>query len=371
MGRIQREVYGPMRGRTERQTNMLLAVTTEDLVPQRHPIRRIREVVDGLLDEMGPVFAEMYSTRGRPSIPPEHLLKGTLLMALYSIRSERQFCERLQYDLLFKWFLGLNITDQAFDPTTFTHNRERLLKHEVAEAFLGATVRQAKKQRLISEEHFTVDGTLLQAWASLKSFRPKDEENPPGGGGRNAPADFHGQRRSNETHRSTTDPEARLMRKGRQQEARLSYGGHLLTENRNGLVVDAVLTQATGRSEREAALRLVERQGLGAGATLGADKAYDTREFVAALEANHIVPHIARNTNGRRSAVPGEVATTPGYAVSQRRRKLVEEPFGWLKTVGQSRKLRFIGVARNQLWFLFAISCYNVIRIAKLRPEAV
>ncbi len=358
-----------MRGRTERQANMLLAVTTEELVPQHHPIRRIREVVDRLLDDLGPVFAEMYSTRGRPSIPPEHLLKATLLMALYSIRSERQFCERLQYDLLFKWFLGLNITDAAFDATTFTHNRERLLKHEVAEAFLGATVREAGKRRLISEEHFSADGTLLQAWASLKSFRPRDEQEPPPGGGRNAPADFHGQRRSNETHRSTTDPEARLMRKGRQQEAKLSYGGHLLTENRNGLIVDAVLAPATGQSEREATLLLVKRRGLKPGATLGADKAYDTQAFVAALEANHIVPHIARNMNGRRSAVSDEVAGTPEYALSQRRRKLVEEPFGWLKTVAQSRKLRYIGVARNQLWFLLAVASYNVIRIAKLSPQ--
>lgn len=358
-----------MRGRTERQANMLLAVTTEELVPQHHPIRRIREVVDRLLDDLGPVFAEMYSARGRPSIPPEHLLKATLLMALYSIRSERQFCERLQYDLLFKWFLGLNITDAAFNATTFTHNRERLLKHEVAEAFLGATVREAGKRRLISEEHFSADGTLMQAWASLKSFRPRDEQEPPRGGGRNAPADFHGQRRSNETHRSTTDPEARLMRKGRQQEAKLSYGGHLLTENRNGLIVDAVLAPATGQSEREATLLLVNRQGLKPGATLGADKAYDTQAFVAALEANHIVPHIARNMNGRRSAVSDEVAGTPEYALSQRRRKLVEEPFGWLKTVAQSRKLRYIGVARNQLWFLLAVASYNVIRIAKLSPQ--
>jgi transposase len=360
---------GMMRGRQERQASMLLAVTVEDLVPQRHPIRRIRVVVDALLDELGPLFAQMYSDRGRPSIPPEHLLKATLLMALYSIRSERQFCERLQYDLLFKWFLGLNITDPAFDPTTFSHNRERLLRHEVAEAFLGATVREARKQRLLSEDHFTADGTLLQAWASLKSFRPRDDQEPPQGGGRNAPTDFHGQRRSNETHRSTTDPESRLACKGTHQEAKLCFSGHLLTENRNGLIVDALLCEANGFAEREAALRLVARQQLPPGATLGADKAYDTQAFVAALSGRGIVPHIAQNTRGRRSAVPGAIAGSPGYALSQRRRKLVEEPFGWLKTVAQGRKLRYIGVARNQLWFLLAVAGYNLIRLAKLSPQ--
>lgn len=361
-----------MRGRNERQAKMLLGVTPDDLVPAKHPIRRIRELVDDILDGLSPLFEEMYSDRGRPSIPPEQLLKATLLMAFYSIRSERQFCERLQYDLLFKWFLGLNITDSAFDPTTFTHNRERLLRHEVAEAFLGATVREARSRRLISEDHFTVDGTLLQAWASLKSFRPRDDQEPPSsGGGRNAPADFHGQSRSNETHVSTTDPEARLMRKGSQQEAKLCFAGHLLTENRNGLIVDAMLSEATGRAERDAALRLVERQRLKPGATLGADKAYDTQAFVAELDARGIVPHIARNTSGRRSAVPDEVAETAAYLTSQRRRKLVEEPFGWFKTVAGSRKLRYLGVARNQFWFHFVAVGYNLIRIARLTPQPV
>jgi transposase len=358
-----------MRGRPERQAKMLFHVSPEDLIPARHPIRRIRELVDAMLGELSTRFAEMYPERGRPSIPPEYLLKGTLLMALYSIRSERQFCERLQYDLLFKWFLGLNITDEAFDPSGFSHNRQRLLGQEIAEAFLGETVRQARKQRLISEDHFTVDGTLLQAWASLKSFRPKDEDEPPAGGGRNAPSDFHGQRRSNQTHVSTTDPEARLMRKGRQQEARLCYSGHLLTENRNGFIVDALLGEASGWSEREAAVRLVDRQQLKPGATLGADKAYDTQDFVAALDERGIVPHIARNTSRRRSAVPESVAETDGYALSLRRRKLVEEPFGWLKTVAGSRKLRYLGVKRNQLWFLVAAAGYNLVRLARLTPQ--
>ena len=359
-----------MRGRTERQAKMLFGVTADDLVPAKHPIRKIRELVDGILDELSPTFAAMYAERGRPSIPPEHLLKGTLLMALYSIRSERQFCERLQYDLLFKWFLDLNIMDPGFDATAFSHNRERLLQHEVASAFLAATVAQARKRRLLSEDHFTVDGTLLQAWASLKSFRPRDGEEPPQAGGRNTPSDFHGQRRSNETHVSTTDPEARLMRKGSQQEARLSFSGHLLTENRSGLIVDALLTPATGYAERDAALVLVDRQALGAGATLGADKAYDTAAFVAALHERGVTAHVAQHTRGRRSAVPDAIASTPGYALSQRRRKLVEECFGWCKTVGASRKLRYLGVARNQHWFQMLAAGYNLVRLARLAPAA-
>jgi transposase len=359
-----------MRGANERQASMLLDVTTDSLIPESHPIRRIRIVVDALLLELSPVFDAMYSRRGRPSIPPEHLLKATLLMAFYSIRSERQFCERLQYDLLFKWFLGLNISDRVFDPTTFSHNRKRLLKHAVAEAFLGQTVREARERDLISEDHFTVDGTLLQAWASTKSFRPKDKQEPPTGGGRNAPADFHGEQRSNETHQSTTDPEARLARKGNQQAAHMCFAGHLLTENRNGLIVDAVLTAPSGTAERDAALALIKRQELKHGATLGADKGYDTRAFVASLQERGIVPHIAQNTSGRASAVPDAVAATSAYAISQRRRKLVEEPFGWFKATAGCRKLRYIGVAVNQHWFHMLAAGYNLIRLAKLTPTA-
>lgn len=364
-----------MRGRNERQAKMLFGVTPDDLVPAKHPIRHIRALVDELLAELSPVFDNMYRPGGRPSIPPEHLLKGTVLMALYSIRSERQFCERLQYDLLFKWFLGLNITDDAFDATAFSHYRERLLERDLAKEFLGTTARAAKTRKLISEEHFSVDGTLLQAWASIKSFRPTKESEPPAGGGRNAPSDFHGQKRSNETHASTTDKDARLARKGRGQEARLSYSAHLLTENRNGLIVDAELCKASGTAERDTALELIKGQQLKCGATVGADKAYDTRGFVDALTAQGIVPHIAQNTaggkNGRRSSVPAEVANTPEYEMSQRRRKLVEEPFGWLKTVGASRKLRYIGLERNRHWFLMAAATCNLVRIAKLSSAAI
>lgn len=358
-----------MRGQAERQATMLLGLAPDDFVPADHPIRSIRAVVDAVLRDVSPQFEAMYARIGRPSVPPEHLVKASLLMALYSIPSERQFCERLRYDLLFKWFLGLPITEPPFDPTTFTKNRQRLLEQDVAMTVLAGVVEEARRRKLLSEDHFSVDGTLMEAWASLKSVQPKDEDEPPRGGGRNREANFHGERRSNATHASTTDPEARLMRKGSGQEARLCYAGHLLVENRNGFIVDAILTEATGFAEREAALALLERQGIGAGATIGADKGYDTRDFVAELDARGIGPHIARHTTNRRSAVPETVAAEAGYRLSQRRRKLVEEPFGWLKTVAQSRKLRYLGVALNNLWFTFAAAAYNLVRLAKFRPQ--
>lgn len=361
-----------MRGGTERQAAMLVAVAPEDFIPKDHPIRHIREIVDVVLARLSPQFSTMYARIGRPSVPPEHLIKATLLMAFYSIRSERQLCERLQYDLLFKWFLGLTINEKVFDPTSFTKNRERLLKQEIAVLVLAEVVEEARRRKLLSEDHFSVDGTLLQAWASLKSIQPRDEQDPPAGsgGGRNREVDFRGQRRRNETHVSRTDPEAKLARKGSAQEARLCYAGHLLVENRNGFIVDALLSEATGTAEREAALRLLERQSIGAGATLAADKGYDTRDFVAALQERGIVPHIARNTSNRRSAVPESIAAEEGYALSQRRRKLAEEPFGWFKTVAQSRKLRFLGVEVNQLWYLFSAAAYNLVRLAKLQPQS-
>jgi transposase len=312
----------------------------------------------------------MYAERGRPSIPPEHLLKASLLIALYSIRSERQFCERLRYDLLFKWFLDLNIADPGFDASTFSKNRERLLDHDVARAFFSEVVAEAKRRRLLSAEHFTVDGTLLEAWASLKSYRPRDEQDRPGaGGGRNPEVDFRGERRSRETHASSTDPEALLFKKGASQAAKLSYMGHLLTENRHGLVVDVELTQATGTAERAAALLMLERRG-GRHATLGADKAYDTRDFVAALRERGVTPHVAQHTSGRRSAVDRRTTRHAGYARSQRRRKLVEEVFGWIKTVAGGRKLRYRGVARNRLWAELTAAAYNLVRMAKLEAAA-
>jgi transposase len=335
--------------------------------------------VERALATLAPTFAAMYAPTGRPSIPPEHLLKGGLLIALYSIRSERQFCERLQYDLLFKWFLDLNITDPAFDASTFSKNRERLMQHDVAAAFFDAVLDEARRQRLLSDEHFTVDGTLLESWASLKSFRPKDgpaDGDDPGTGpppqrGRNPEVNFHGQKRSNATHASTTDPDARLARKGKGKEAKLCLAGHVLMENRHGLAVDVLLTHATGTAEREAALAMLDRRpDPGPRATLGADKGYDTREFVAQCRARHVTPHVAQNTTGRRSAIDGRTTRHPGYRVSQRIRKRVEEIFGWTKTVGGGRKLRYLGLARNQAWAELTTAAYNLVRMIKLVPGA-
>ena len=346
---------------------MLLAVTADQLVPADHPIRRIKPIVQSVLARLSPLFDEMYARRGRPSIPPEHLLKASLLIALFSVRSERQFCERLQYDLLFKWFLDLNVGDRSFDPTTFTKNRERLLRHEVADAFFAEVVSEARSRRLLSADHFTVDGTLLEAWASLKSFRPRDEDDdgPPSGGRRNPDVDFRGQRRRRETHVSRTDPEAQLATKGSGQTAQLCYMGHVLTENRNGLIVGVELTEADGFAERKAALRLLDRCVAGR-ATLGADRGYDTRDFVADCRQRTVTPHVAQNTSRRRSAIDGRTTRHAGYVVSQRLRKRVEEVFGWKKTVGGLRKLRYIGQARNALCFTMAASAYNLVRIAKL-----
>lgn len=357
-----------MRGKTTRQATFT-AITPDQKVPKNHPIRRIRALVEPVLKELSPVFEEMYAVIGRPSIPPEHLLKATLLMTLYSVRSERQFCERLEYDLLFKWFLDLNLEDPAFDASSFSKNRARLLEHDVAGRFMQAVLDEAGRRRLLSEEHFTVDGTLLEAWASLKSFRPKDDQDPPTGGGRNPERDFHGERRKNETHASTTDAEARIYKKGRGQAAKLSYMAHLLMENRSGLLLDLLVTQATGTAERDAAVTLLKgRRGIHRRATLGADKAYDTKEFVRQCRELDVTPHVAQNMTNRKSAIDGRVTRHDGYAVSQRRRKLVEEGFGWMKTVGAARKLRYIGVAKNQFWMTMEAIAYNLVRIANLQP---
>jgi transposase len=362
-----------MRGDTTNQPPMLLAVTPDQLVPADHPIRRIKPIVERALAELSPTFRAMYAATGRPSIPPEHLLKGSLLIALYSIRSERQFCERLQYDLLFKWFLDLNITDAAFDASTFSKNRQRLMAHDVAPQFFDAVLAEAARHGLLSDDHFTVDGTLLESWASMKSFRPKDggDAPPPAKGGRNTEVDFHGQKRSNATHASTTDPDARLARKGKGKEAKLCLAGHILMENRNGLAVDVLLTHATGTAEREAALMMLDRQpGSRHRVTLGADKAYDTQDFVQACRQRQVTPHVAQNTTGRRSAIDGRTTRHPGYAISQRIRKRVEEIFGWKKTVGGGRKLRYLGLARNQFWAELTTAAYNLVRMVNLLPAA-
>ena len=353
-----------MRGETEKQVTMLSLVTADQLVPADHPIRQIKPMVDQALRELSPTFSGMYAETGRPSIPPEHLLKACLLIALYSVRSERQFCERLRYDLLFKWFLDLNIIDPPFDASVFSKNKARLLEHEVARRFLGVVLAEASRRRLLSEDHFTVDGTLLESWASLKSFRPKDgDDDTPGTGEKNPTVDFHGEKRANDTHQSTTDPAARLAKKGRGKEAKLCFTGHVLMENRNGLVVDVSFTQATGTAEREAALDLLAQVPGSRRITVGADKGYDTRDFVTACRRMTVTPHVARRET---SIVDGRTTRHAGYAVSQRIRKRVEEIFGWVKTVGAGRKLRYIGLDRNRLWWEFTAAAYNLLRMAKI-----
>lgn len=354
-----------MRGDVNRQVTMLTAITPDHKVPKDHPIRAIKPIVDRALRELSSTFNAMYAKVGRPSIPPEHLLKGCLLIALYSIRSERQFCERLEYDLLFKWFLDLNIEDVAFDASTFSKNKERLLEHDVARRFFAAVREEARRRRLLSADHFTVDGTLLEAWASMKSVRSREGGDPPVDGGKNPTVDYRGERRSNETHASTTDPEARLARKGEGKETRLCFAGHVLMENRNGLVMDVAITEATGTAEREAALEMLGRQRRRRRRTVGADKGYDSAVFVASCRALGVTPQVAEHNNKRRSAIDGRVTRHEGYAVSQQKRKRVEEIFGWLKTVGGGRKLRYIGVGRNQLWAELTAAAYNLVRMAR------
>ena len=349
---------------------MLTTVSTEDLIPGGHPIRRIRVVVDEVLAGMDATFEKMYSGQGRRSIPPESLLKATVLMAMYSIRSERAFCERLNYDLLFKWFLDMRIDEAAFDATTFSKNRKRLLDHDVADEFFAAVVGQAKLRRYISSDHFSVDGTLLEAWASHKSFKPKnrtgsdDDQSPKG---RNVEADWKGKKRSNDTHASTTDPEARLYRKSMNTAATLCFSGHLLMENRNALIVDAELGTADGYAERSTALEMLGRlPKTKRRRTVGADKGYDTRGFVDDARKLGFTPHVAQNTTKRRSAIDGRTTRHSGHQISQSTRPRIEEPFGWIKTVGGGRKLRYKGRDRNRAWFKMTTAVYNVIRIAAL-----
>jgi transposase len=356
-----------VRGMPDRQLGMLAVLSTEDLIPSDHPIRRIRMVVDAVLGELDREFEAMYAATGRRSVPPETLLKATVLMAMYSVRSERAFCERLNYDMLFKWFLDLPADAAAFDATTFTKNRQRLLDHEIADQFFAAVVRQAKLRRYISSEHFSVDGTLLEAWASHKSFQPKDEPRSKRPKGRNDEVSFHGQRRSNDTHVSTTDPEARLFRKSNATAAKLCYAGHLLMEHRNALIVDIDLTEASGYAERDTALEMLERlPSMTRRRTVAADKAYDAAGFVADVRERGFTPHVAPNTTGRRSAIDGRTTRHRGHLISQRIRKRIEEPFGWIKTIAGGRKLRYIGRQRNRAWFVMTGAVYNLIRIAAL-----
>ena len=356
-----------VRGTPDPQLAMLSTLSPEDLIPVDHPIRRIRKIVDVVLGELDDEFDAMYARSGRPSVPPEQLLKATVLMAMYSIRSERAFCERLNYDLLFKWFLDLPIDARAFDATTFSKNRQRLLDHEIADRFFAAVVTQAKLRRYVSSDHFSVDGTLLEAWASHKSFQPKDGPPAPPPPGRNAEVSFHGQRRSNQTHASTTDPEARMARKSNATAAKLSYAGHLLMEHRNALLVDIELSEANGYAERDTALEMLSRlPPTRRRRTVAADKAYDTKDFVADVRAMRITPHIAPNTTNRRSAIDGRTTRHEGHQRSQRIRKRIEEPFGWIKTIAGGRKLRYTGRQRNRAWFLMTGAAYNILRITAL-----
>lgn len=366
------EKNGGMRGTPDRQLSLLSSLSTEDLIPADHPIRRIRVVVDEVLGELDATFDSMYSTGGRPSVPPEMLLKSTVLMAMYSMRSERAFCERLNYDMLFKWFLDLPIDAASFDATTFSKNRQRLLDADVADEFFAAVVRQAKLRRYMSSDHFSVDGTLLEAWASHKSFKPKDGQGSDDGPkGRNIEVNFKGQKRSNDTHASTTDPDARLYRKSNNTAAQLCYAGHLLIEHRSALIVDADLTFATGYAERDCAADMLKRlPNSKRRRTVAGDKNYDTKAFVADVRAAGFTPHVAQNDTNRRSAIDGRVTRHAGYEVSQRKRKRVEEPFGWIKTVGAGRKLRYIGQQRNRAWFKMETAVYNLIRITALDAAA-
>lgn len=353
-----------MRGDDEQQAGMFSYLSPEERVPHDHPLRTIRRLVDRVLVELSPDFDRLYATVGRPSVPPEKLLRALLLQVLYTVRSERLLMEQLDYNLLFRWFVGLNMDDRVWDPTTFSKNRERLLRGEIAQRFFAQVLADA--EQWLSDEHFTVDSTLIEAWASLKSFRPKDEPPAPPDDPGNPTVNFRGEARRNATHASTTDPQARLYRKGPGREAKLCYMGHVLMENRHGLVVDAQVTQATGTAEREAALQMVEHLPRAQGVTVGADKAYDSHDFVVALRHREITPHIAQNTRGRGSAIDARTTRHPGYAVSQWKRKRVEEIFGWLKTVGLMHKIRYRGEGRVNWMFVLATAVYNLVRIRNL-----
>jgi transposase len=356
-----------MRGDDAQQGSMWSYVSPERRVPQDHPLRPIRTMVETVLRELSPRFTLLYSHTGRPSIPPEQLLRALLLQVLYTVRSERQLMEQLDYNILFRWFVGLNMDDPIWDATVFTKNRDRLLMGDIAQAFFDAVLAQAKARDLLSSEHFTVDGTLLEAWASQKSFTRTDAAAAPPEDPGNPTVNFRGERRSNATHASTTDPEARLARKSDGHPAILAYRGHLLMENRQGLVVQAAVTQAVGPTEPETALALATTLPGEQPVTLGADKAYDTGPFVAACRALHITPHVAQNITPRRgSAIDGRTTRHPGYAVSQTKRKRVEEIFGWLKTIGLLRKLRHRGTARVGWMLIFTTAVYNLVRMRNL-----
>ena len=354
-----------MRGADEQPGSMFSYVSLEERVPADHPLRAIRRITERALERLSPRFGTLYVNFGRPSISPEKLLRALLLQALYTIRSERQLMEQIDYNLLFRWFVGLGMDDAVWAPTTFTKNRDRLLAGDIASAFFDAVLIHADSARLLSDEHFTVDGTLLEAWASHKSFRPRGDEPPTDGGG-NPTENFHGQRRRNATHQSTTDPDARLYKKAQGREAHLGYLGHVVMEHRSGLIVKATVTPADGHGERDAALTMVEGIPGHHRITVAGDKGYDTRDFVAELRTMHVTPHIAQHTTGRRSAIDARTTRHPGYAISQQKRKLVEQGFGWMKTIGGLRKLRHRGGELVTWVFTFTAAAYNIVRLRRL-----
>jgi len=358
-----------MRSPDHLQQKMFFYVSAEGRIPKNHPLRPVKAMVEECLRGLDRAFSKMYASSGRPSIPPERLLKALLLQLLYSIRSERSLIEHIDYNILYRWFIGLHLDEPVWNHSTFSKNRDRLIDSEIALSFLELVLKRAEKEGLLSSEHFSVDGTLLEAWASLKSFRPKDEPSPPSetpppeGGGRNPEVDFHGEKRSNETHASKTDPEALLAKKGKGKEAKLSFTGHALMENRNGLVVNACVTRATGTCERQAAIEMLEQIPGEHQATVGADKAYDAKTFVKECRSLKITPHVAQKEN---SAIDGRTTRHEGYAQSQRKRKRIEEVFGWIKTVACLRKLGYRGVRKVQWVFTFAVAAYNLVRMRNL-----
>lgn len=354
-----------MRGTDKQQLGVFSYISVEDRVPRNHPLRGIRCIVDAALQDLDRVLGAMYAKTGRSSIAPEKLIRALLLQVFYSIRSERQLMEQLDYNLLFRWFVGMNLDDPVWDHSTFSKNRDRLIEVDIARRLMLAVVEQARGKNLVSEEHFSVDGTLIEAWASHKSFRPKNEE-PPTGGGRNPEVDFHGERRINDTHASRTDPESRLYRKAKGKEAKLCYAGHALMENRNGFVVDSRASQATGTAETDAALAMVNAVPGEHAITVGGDKGFDTADFVSGLMAAKATPHIARNTRNRESAVPEAIAATEGYAVSQRFRKRIEEAFGWGKFIGPLGKAMVRGLKKVDWLFKMTMAAYNMVRLRNL-----
>jgi len=361
-----------MRGIDHQQSQMFSYLSPETRVRKDHPLRAIRVMVDEILAQLSRRFDSMYASAGRPSIPPEKLLRAQLLQMLYSIRSERLLMEEIDYSVLFRWFVGLNLDEEVWDATTFTKNRDRLLEAEVAEEFLAQVVERARSQGLTSDEHFTVDGTLLEAWAVAKSFQRKNRKTPPPDDPGNPTVNFHGESRSNETHASKTDPDAQLARKGPGKEAKLSYSGNLLVENRNGLIVDAEVFQANGTAERHAALVMLEQIPGTKAVTVGGDKGYDTADFVAECRHLGVTPHVAQN-DGRRggSAIDARTTRHAGYGISQRKRKRIEECFGWLKTIALLRKVRHRGIFKVDWVFTFACAAYNLVRMRNLSRAAV